>query len=163
MASDYSFDVVSEFDQQELRNAVDQARREVGTRFDFRGITAEFEMEKDALVLLSGSDMHLKSMVDILQSKFHKRNLDLRILDPQKIEPAAKGDVRQRIGLRHGIGEDEAKTLQKRIKSSFPKVVAKIQGDQLRVSSKDKDTLQDVIADLKSADVELPLQFTNYR
>ena len=163
MAQEYSFDVVSDFDQQELVNAIDQARREVTQRYDFKGVTAEFELEKDKVILHSDSDMQLKAMVDMLQSKLHRRGLDLKILDPQKPEPAAKGTVRQELKLRRGISDDLAREINKKIKSGHPKVQSRIQGDQLRVSSKDKDALQAVIKDLKDQDLEVPLQFTNYR
>ena len=163
MAQEYSFDVVSDFDQQELLNAVDQARREVGTRYDFKNVTATIELEKDHLTLLTEGDMQLRAMTDILRSKFHKRNLDLRILDPQKPEDAAKGNIRQTVKLRRGIDDDLARTLQKLIRADHPKVQVRIQGDQLRVSSKDKDALQAVIASLRAKELDVPLQFTNYR
>jgi uncharacterized protein YajQ (UPF0234 family) len=163
MAQEYSFDVVSDFDQQELNNALDQARREITQRYDFKGVTAEIELEKDKVILHTDSDMQLKSIVDVLQSKLHRRGLDLKILDPQKPEPAAKGTVRQELKLRRGISDDLAREINKKIKSGHPKVQSRIQGDQLRISSKDKDALQAVIKDLKEQDLEVPLQFTNYR
>lgn len=163
MAQEYSFDVVSDFDQQELLNAVDQARREVGTRYDFKNVTATIELEKDHLTLLTEGDMQLRAMTDILRSKFHKRNLDLRILDPQKPEDAAKGNIRQTVKLRRGIDDDLARTLQKLIRADHPRVQVRIQGDQLRVASSKKDELQAVIGQLKALDLETPLQFTNYR
>ena len=163
MAQEFSFDVVSDFDHQELLNAVDQARREIGTRYDFKNLTADIELEKDSLTLLTAGDMQLRAMTDVLKSKLHKRGLDLKILDPQKPEDAAKGNVRQVIKLRRGISDELAKKLQKRIRDEQPKVQVRIQGDQLRVTSKDKDTLQAVIASLRSADLDVPLQYTNYR
>jgi uncharacterized protein YajQ (UPF0234 family) len=163
MAQDYSFDVVSDFDQQEMVNAVDQARREIQTRYDFKGVTAEITLEKDQLVLLTEGDMQLKAIADVLQSKLHRRGIDLKVLDPQKPEPAAKGNVRQVIRLRRGIAEDLARTLTRRIRSDHPKVQSRIQGDQLRVVSRDKDALQAVIRALREMDLEVPLQFTNYR
>ena len=163
MAQEYSFDVVSDYDHQELLNAVDQARREIGTRYDFKNLTADIDLEKDSLTLLTAGDMQLRAMTDILKSKLHKRGLDLKILDPQKPEDAARGNVRQVIKLRRGISDELAKKLQKRIRDEQPKVQVRIQGDQLRVTSKDKDTLQAVIASLKAADLDVPLQFTNYR
>ena len=163
MAQDNSFDVVSDFDQQELVNALDQTRREIGTRFDFKGVTAEIDQEKDQLVLLTDSDMHLKAILDMLQSKLHKRGIDLKVLDPQKPEPAAKGNVRQAVKLRRGISDDLARDLNKRIRSAHPKVQVRIEGDKLRVSSKSKDELQGVIASLKALELEVPLQFSNYR
>ena len=162
MAQEFSFDVVSEYDQQELVNALDQTRRELSQRYDFKGVTAEIEHEKDQLVITTAGEMQLKAIVDILQSKFHKRGIDLKVLDPQKAEPAAKGNVRQVIKLRKGISDELGRELSKRIKG-MPKVQVRIQGDQLRVSSRDKDALQAVIKELREADLEVPLQFTNYR
>ncbi len=163
MAQDNSFDVVSDFDQQELVNALDQARREIGQRYDFKGVTAEIDHEKDQLVLLTDSDMHLKAILDVLQSKLHKRGIDLKVLDPQKPEPAAKGNVRQVVKLRRGISEDLARDLNKKIRAAHPKVQVRIEGDKLRVSSKSKDDLQAVIASLKALELDVPLQYTNYR
>jgi cyclic-di-GMP-binding protein len=163
MAQDNSFDVVSDFDQQELVNALDQARREIGTRFDFKGVTAEIDQEKDQLVLLTDSDMHLKAILDVLQSKLHKRGLDLKVLDPQKPEPAARGNVRQVVKLRRGISDDLGRDLNKRIRAAHPKVQVRIEGDKLRVSSKSKDDLQAVITSLRALELDVPLQFTNYR
>ena len=163
MAAEFSFDVVSEFDHQEMVNAVDQARREIQTRYDFKGVTADITLEKEQIVLLTESDMQLKAIVDVLQGKLHKRGIELKVLDPQKPEPAAKGNLRQLLKLRRGIGEELGRTLNKKIKSEHPKVQSRIQGDQLRVSSKDKDALQGVIKSLKEMDLEVPLQFTNYR
>jgi len=163
MAQDFSFDVVSDFDQQELVNALDQTRREIGTRFDFKGVTAEVEQEKEQLVLLTDSDMHLKAILDMLQSKLHKRGIDLKILDPQKPEPAARGNVRQVVKLRRGISDDLARDLNKKIRSSNPKVQVRIEGDKLRVGSKSKDDLQSVIGFLRGMELDVPLQFTNYR
>ncbi len=163
MAQDNSFDVVSEFDQQELVNALDQARREISTRYDFKNITAEITQEKDQLVLLAGSDMHLKSMMDVLQSKLHRRGIDVKVLDPQKAEDAARGNQRQVVKLRRGIADDLARDLNKRIRAEHQKVQVRIEGDKLRVSSKSKDDLQAVIASLQAMDLAVPLQFTNYR
>ncbi|HET9051729.1 MAG TPA: YajQ family cyclic di-GMP-binding protein [Candidatus Dormibacteraeota bacterium] len=163
MATDSSFDVVSDFDHQELLNALDQARREIGQRYDFKGLTADITEEKEQLVLLADSDMHLKAIVDVIQSKLHKRGIDLRVLDPQKAEPAAKGNVRQVVKLRKGIGEDLARDLNKRIRASNQKVQVRIEGDKLRVSSKEKDQLQAVIRFLREQELDVPLQFTNYR
>jgi len=163
VAQDNSFDVVSDFDQQELVNALDQARREIGTRFDFKGVTADIDQEKEQLVLLTDSDMHLKAILDVLQSKLHKRGIDLKVLDPQKPEPAARGNLRQVVKLRRGIADDLARDLNKKIRASNPKVQVRIEGDKLRVSSKSKDELQDVIGYLKGLELDVPLQYTNYR
>jgi uncharacterized protein YajQ (UPF0234 family) len=163
MASEFSFDVVSEFDQQELVNALDQARREIGQRFDFKGVTADITEEKEELILLTDSDMHLKAMTDIIQSKLHKRGIDLRVLDPQKAEAAARGNLRQVVKMRKGLTDDLARDLNKRIRGANPKVQVRIEGDKLRVSSKDKDQLQAVMQFLRDQDLEVPLQFTNRR
>ncbi len=163
MAQEFSFDVVSDYDHQELVNAIDQARREIGARYDFKNLTTEIELEKDQLTLTTVGDMQLRAMLDVLKTKLHKRSLDLKILDPQKPENAAKGNLRQVIKLRRGINDELAKKLQKQIRADQPKVQVRIQGDQLRVSAKDKDALQAVIASLRGADLDVPLQFTNYR
>jgi uncharacterized protein YajQ (UPF0234 family) len=163
MAQEHSFDVVSEFDRQELVNAVDQARREITTRYDFKGITVEITLDTETITLLSGTEAQLKSIIDVLQTKTHRRGIDLKVLDPQKPEPAAKGNVRQVVKLRQGIGEDLARDLTKRIRAQHPKAQVRTQGDQLRVSSKDKDELQAVIQQLRETELDVPLQFTNYR
>ena len=163
MAGESSFDVVSEYDQQELVNALDQARREIGQRFDFKGVTADITEEKDELILLTDSEMHLKAIIDIIQTKLHKRGIDLKILDPQKAESAARGNLRQAVKLRKGIADDLARDLNKRIRAANPKVQVRIEGDKLRVSSKDKDQLQAVIRFLREQELDVPLQFTNYR
>ncbi|HXZ98960.1 MAG TPA: YajQ family cyclic di-GMP-binding protein [Candidatus Binatia bacterium] len=163
MAQEYSFDVVSDFDHQEMVNAVDQTRREIQTRYDFKNLTAELTLEKDQLILLTEGEMQLRAIIDILQTKLHRRGIDLKVLDPQKPEPAAKGNVRQLIKLRRGISEELARTLTKKVRSEHPKVQSRIQGDQLRMVSKEKDALQAVIRDFRAMDLEVPLQFTNYR
>ncbi len=163
MAQEFSFDAVSDYDHQELVNAVDQTRREISTRYDFKGITATIDLEKDTIVIVTAGDMQLRAMTDVLKGKLHKRGLDMRILDPQKPEDAAKGNLRQTIKLRKGISDDLGRQLSRQIRDKFPKVQVRIQGDQLRVSSKDKDLLQGVIKLLRDADLEVPLQFTNYR
>jgi cyclic-di-GMP-binding protein len=163
MATDHSFDVVSDFDHQELVNALDQARREISTRYDFKNVTAELTEEKDQLVLLSDSDMHLRAMLDVLQSKLHRRGIDLKVLDPQKAENAAKGNRRQLVRLRKGISDELGRDLNKRIRAGHPKVQVRVEGDKLRVSSKEKDLLQGVIRDLRALELDVPLQFTNYR
>lgn len=163
MAQEFSFDVVSEFDRQELVNAVDQARREIGQRFDFKGAVAEITLERDALVLVASSAMHLRAMLDILQSRAHRRGLDLRIFAPEEPQPAAKGTLRQVVRLRQGIGEDLARDLVKRLRQGVPKVQVRIEGDKLRVVSRVKDDLQAAIRLLRGLDLDVPLQFTNYR
>lgn len=163
MATDFSFDVVSDYDQQELVNALDQARREIQTRYDFKNVTADITQEKEQLVLLTDSDMHLRAMLDVLQSKLHRRGIDLKILDPQKPEDAARGNLRQVVKLRKGISDELGRDLNKKIRATHPKVQVRIEGDKLRVSSKEKDMLQSVIRDLREMELDVPLQFTNYR
>ena len=163
MPQEYSFDVVSDFDRQELVNAVDQTRREVGTRYDFRGVTAELALHDADITFTAESDFKLEAIREMLVQKMVKRGIDPKILDPGKVEPAARGNVRQVFKLRRGIAEPLAKDLQKRIKAVNPKVQSRIQGDQLRVTSRDKDALQSVIKELRALDLETPLQFVNYR
>jgi uncharacterized protein YajQ (UPF0234 family) len=163
MAQEFSFDVVSDFDRQELVNAVDQVKREIGTRYDFRGVTAEVELHEGDITVTAESDFKLEAIREILVQKMVKRQLSPKILDPGKIEPAARGNVRQVLRLRRGIAEPLAKDLQKRIKAINPKVQSRIQGDQMRVSARDKDLLQAVIKEFRALEIETPLQFVNYR
>jgi uncharacterized protein YajQ (UPF0234 family) len=163
MAQDYSFDVVSQFDRQELVNAVNQAQREITTRYDFKDTGASIDLGEDEITLQGPSDFKLKAMVDVLQSKFVKRQLSLKILKPGPIEPAAKGAVRQTLELQEGIDDELARSLVKQIKQISPKVQPRIQGDLIRVSSREKDLLQVVIQALKDSETPVPLQFINYR
>ena len=163
MAQDYSFDVVSQFDRQELVNAVNQAQREITTRYDFKDTGASIDLGEEEITLEGPSDFKLKAMVDVLQSKFVKRQLSLKILKAGPIEPAAKGAVRQKLALQEGIDDELARSLVKQIKQISPKVQPRIQGDLIRVSSREKDLLQQVIQALKADDSPVPLQFINYR
>ncbi|MBR6098818.1 YajQ family cyclic di-GMP-binding protein [bacterium] len=166
MAKDCSFDVVSEFDKQELVNAVDQVKRDVSSRFDLKDSNSEIELEADKAITITTSDeMKLKNIYDILQSKLVKRNLNIRILDPQPIENALGGRVRRVYNLKKGLTQELAKKIVADIKDSKIKVQASIQGDQIRVSGKDKDNLQEVIRMLRGNEdkYDYPLQFTNYR
>ena len=163
MAQDYSFDVVSQFDRQELVNAVNQAQREIATRYDFKDTNATIELGEDEITLHGPSDFKLKAMVDVLQSKLIRRQLDLKIIKPGPIEPAAKGTVRQVLTLQQGISDDLARDLVKKIKQVSPKVQPRIQGDAIRVSSREKDLLQAVIQSLRQTETAVPLQFINYR
>jgi len=171
MAQDYSFDVVSQFDRQELVNAVNQAQREIVTRYDFKDTGASIDLGEAEITLhgpnditLHGpSDFKLKAMIDVLQSKLVKRQLSLKILKPGPIEPAAKGTVRQTLELQQGIDDELARSLVKQIKLVSPKVQSRIQGDAIRVSSREKDLLQQVIQALKTSETPVPLQFINYR
>ena len=163
MAQDYSFDVVSDFDHQEMVNAVDQTKREVGSRYDFKNLTADIELEKDSITVTTAADMQMRAIKDILQSKLHKRGIDIKVLDPQKVEDAAKGNIRQVFKLKRGIGDDLGRKLSKKIRDEYPKAQVRIQGDQLRISARDKDLLQDVMKSLRESDLDVALQFTNYR
>src|ERR1039458_3412753 len=164
MASDFSFDVVSKLDLQEVENAVNQANKEIQTRFDFKGSVSRLDWDKkELLTLYSDDEQKLKSVIDILQSKLIKRGISLQALDYQKIEPAERATVRQAVKLKQGIESEKAKAVVKAVKDAKFKVQASIQGDQLRVASKSKDELQAVMNFIRGQDFGLPLQFTNYR
>lgn len=163
MASTYSFDIVSDYDAQELKNAVDQTMREVGTRYDLKDTRTEISEEKDRLVINTASEMSLQAVRDILESKVLRRGLSLKILDYQSEEEASGGRVRQAVNLKRGIPEDLAKRLVKEIRGDFKKVTPQIQGDAVRVSAKSKDDLQTVIQAVKGEDFPVALQFVNYR
>ena len=163
MAGDVSFDVVSDFDEQELRNALDQVRREVQQRFDFKGAKVELEQEKTELILITDDDFRAKVVKDLIESKAIRRSLSLKIFDWGKVEPAGGNTVKQVITLRRGLSDEVAKKLTKLIRDEFPKVKSQIQGDAIRVSGKNKDDLQRVIGRLRELDLEVPLQFQNYR
>jgi len=165
MAGDASFDVVSEFDQQELVNALDQARREIGTRYDFKGARAELELAKEEIILRADSESRARAMRDLVESKAIRRGLSLKIFDWGEVEEAGGNTVRQKIGLRRGLPEDLAKKISKLLRDEFPKAKSQIQGDAVRVSSKSKDELQKVITRLReeSESYPVPLQFQNYR
>ncbi len=157
-----SFDVVSEVDLQEVRNAVDQANREVGTRFDFKGIKANFELADDVIKLTTERDFQLRQMMDILRQKLAKRGVDIGSLD-LKDPTSSLNAARQEVGLKQGIVTETAKSMIKSLKAAKLKVQAQIQGEQLRVSGKNRDDLQEAIAQLREGDWGLPLKFTNFR
>lgn len=163
MASESSFDVVSQFDEQELVNALDQTRRELQTRFDLKDTKSEIEQAKDSITITTESDMTLKNIRDILESKAIKRKLSLKVFKPGKVENASGGRVRQIITLQQGITQDQGKEISKIIRDSHPKVKTQIQGDAVRVTAKSRDELQEIINLLKQKDYPLPLQFINYR
>lgn len=163
MAGDVSFDVVSDFDEQELRNALDQVRREVGQRYDFKGVTVDLAQSKDELVLVTDDDHRAAAVKDLIESKAIKRSLSLKIFDWGKVEPAGGNKVRQVIKLRRGLSDEIAKRITKLIRDEFPKAKSQIQGDAVRVSGKSRDELQRVIARLRELDEPVPLQFQNYR
>ena len=163
MAADNSFDIVCKVDMQEVTNALDQARREVDTRYDLKGTRNEIALEKTDIVITAADEMKLKAVVDILQSKLHKRGVPLKALTYGKVEPAAGSTFRQRIGLQQGIPIEKAREIVRLVKDTKLKVQAAIQEDQVRVSGKNRDDLQKIIALLREKDLGIALQFTNYR
>lgn len=164
MASEYSFDVVSKIDQQELANALDQARREIVARYDFKDVLADIKVADSNLTIHTADEYKFTAILDIIKSKLIRRGLDLKILGEEKREDAANATLRVTIKLVEGISGEYAKTINKLIRDKFSKVKSSIQGEELRVSSKSKDELQSVMQLLKSdPEVKLPLQFANYR
>jgi uncharacterized protein YajQ (UPF0234 family) len=163
MAGDISFDVVSDFDEQELRNALDQVRREVQQRYDFKGVTVDLEQAKEEITLVTDDEYRAAAVKDLIESKAIRRNLSLKIFDWGKVEPSGGNKVRQTIKLRRGLGDDVAKRISKLIREEFPKTKPQIQGDAVRVSGKSRDELQKVIVRLRELDEPVPLQFENYR
>lgn len=163
MAKDCSFDVVSEVDLQEVDNAVNQALKEIGQRFDFRGSKASLMLEGSEIKVLADDDFKLKNVIEILQSKIIKRGISLKNLDYGKIESASHGTVRQIVTIKKGINKEQAKDVVSAIKASKLKVQAQIMDDQVRVSAKNKDDLQSVIGMLRQRDFGIELQFVNYR
>ena len=163
MDKDCSFDVVSEVDMQEVDNAVNQAKKEIGTRYDFRGSKSEIILEGDTIKIIGDDEYKLNAIIDVLKGKMVKRNVAIKNLDYGKVEPAAGATVRQIITIKKGITKENAKEVVKAIKNMKIKVQASIQEDQVRVSGKDKDDLQAVIQMLKQLDIPVELQFVNFR
>jgi len=163
MAAENSFDVVSKIDMAEVTNAVTQALKEIGQRFDFKGSKSNITQEKDDLVIASDDEYKLKSVIDILQGKLVKRGVPTRNISYGKLEPALSGTIRQRLTLQQGIPIDKAKEVVKAIKDSKLRVQASIQSDQVRVTGKSRDDLQTVIQFLKGKDFGIELQFENFR
>lgn len=167
MSKEFSFDIVSDFDLQEMNNAVDQTKRELAVRYDFRDTNPQldFEDNKAALLLNADSDLKLNSMIDVLESKMIKRELSLKILDlSSPIEPASGARVRKKIPFKKGLSQDNAKKITKIIRESYPKVKANIQGETIRVIAAAKDDLQGVMQLLRgNTELEFPLQFTNFK
>jgi uncharacterized protein YajQ (UPF0234 family) len=164
MASDNTFDIVSKVDLQEVRNAIEQASKEVHARFDLKDSRSEISLEgSDAILLVSSDEYKLKAVTEILRQKMVKRNISLKSLDFGKVETAAGSSVRQKITLQQGIASEKAKEIVRVIKDSKKKAQASIQGDTVRISSKDRDVLQEVISMLKQHDFGIDMQFTNYR
>jgi cyclic-di-GMP-binding protein len=163
MAQQNSFDIVSQVDRAEVTNAIHQTVKEVRQRFDFKGSNANVALEQNDLVLSAEDETKLRNMNDIFQQKLVRRGVPLKALSYGTVEPAAGGTVRQRVQIQQGIPQEKAKDIVKFIKDSKAKVQASIQGDAVRVSGKDRDTLQQVIAGLKAKDFGINMQFTNYR
>ena len=157
-----TFDIVSEVDMQEVRNSVDQANRELGTRFDFRGVTASFELEEDAILIRAQEEFQIEQLEDILRDKLVRRKVDTGCLDPGGIEGSGN-EKRRRYKIVQGIDRDQGKEIVKRIKESKLKVQAAVQGEKIRITGKKRDDLQQVIAMLREAKLETPLQFENFR
>jgi uncharacterized protein YajQ (UPF0234 family) len=158
-----SFDVVSKVDPQEIDNAVNQTRKEVVQRYDFKGSKTQIDQEKDAILIISDDEYKVKAVVDVLQSKLVRRGVSLKALVYHEIEPSAGGQAKQKIDVQQGIDTEKGRKIVKLVKDSKIKVQVQIQGDQLRISGKKRDDLQSVIALLKERDLEVPLQFVNFR
>ncbi len=163
MASTFSFDVVSDFDRQELVNALDQTNREISSRYDLKDTQTTVELAEDKITINTASEMTLDAVHDMLQSKAIKRNLSLKIFDYGKIEASSGNRIRQEVTLQKGISQEIAKQISKLIRDEFKKVQPSIQGDVVRVTAKDKDELQGVMQRLKQEELPVALQFTNYR
>lgn len=163
MASDSSFDVVSRIDRQELENALNQTRREIENRFDFKHSKTSIEADDKKIVLISDDELKMRNVVDMLLAKAVKRGVDVKALEFGAVEPAAGSTVRQIVTLHAGIPKEKSKALMETIKALKLKVSAQYQDEQIRVSGKNKDDLQKVIAALRGLEFELPLQFVNYR
>ena len=161
--SSFSFDVVSDFDRQELVNTLDQVRRDVGQRYDLKDSGTEIELEEGSLTITTASDMSLDAVVDVLRQKATKRDLSLKIFDFQPAEAVGGNKVKQVVKLRKGLSQELAKQLSKTVRDQLKKVTVAIQGESLRITGKSKDDLQQAIQLLKVQDVEVPLQFENYR
>jgi uncharacterized protein YajQ (UPF0234 family) len=163
MAQQNSFDIVSEVDRAEIGNAINQTLKEVRQRFDFKGSSATVALEEKELLMTAEDETRLRNMNDILQQKLVRRGVPLKAFDYGKVEPAAGSTVRQHVAIQQGIPQDKAKEIVKFIKDSKAKVQASIQGDIVRITGKDRDTLQDIIAKLKARDFGINMQYTNYR
>ena len=163
MAESFSFDVVSDFDRQELVNAIDQVRRDVTTRYDLKDSNTEISLEEASITITTASDLTLQAVEDILRQKATKRNLSLKIFDFQPAQPVGGNRVQQVVKLRKGLSQELAKSLSKLVRDNLKKVTVAIQGESLRVTGKSKDDLQQAIQLLKVQDVDVPLQFENYR
>ena len=157
-----SFDVVSEIDWQEVRNAVDQSKRELGTRFDFRHVDAGIELAEKSIQIHAEEEFQLQQLLEILKTKFVNRKVDIKVLQPGEVTPSGK-TKRQVVNLVEGIDRDTTRLISKRVKDLNKKLQVQVQGDQVRISGKKRDELQQVIAELRGLDIPMPLQFKNYR
>lgn len=162
-ASEFSFDIVSRVELQEVKNAIDQAQKELANRYDFKGSKCDIDLEKDVVTIVADDEFKLGQVKDIIDGKMVKRGIDLRQLDYGKPEPATGLSLRQKLTFKQGIAQEKAKPLIKQIKDKGLKVNAQIQGEEIRVSAKSKDDLQKAIAFVKSLDLDYPVEFTNYR
>ena len=163
MASEFSFDVVSKIDRQELDNALNQARKEIESRFDFKNSKTEITSDDKTITVVSDDELKMKNVIDIIQAKAIKRGIDIKALELGKVDSAALGAVRQVVTLRNGLPKDKNKILTEKIRSLKLKVTSQIQDEQIRVTSKSKDDLQKVMNELKAMTFDFPLQFVNYR
>lgn len=162
--SDASFDIISQFDRQELVNALDQTKRELGYRYDFNNSPYEINLEKEEIVIQAEDDYKMKAITDLILAKLIARKLDTRVLDmTAENEKAGGNTVRKKVKLVAGLNQEKAKEISKYINTSFKKAKTSIQGEEIRVSSPSRDTLQEVLSGLKAKDFGVPLQFTNYR
>lgn len=163
MAKENSFDIVSQVDSQEVKNAVEQAIRELRTRFDFKGSRSDISLEEDQIILTGDDEFKLNNVIDILETKMVKRGVNLKALRYGKIEPSAKDTVRQRVTLVQGLDKEKAKIVTRLVKESKLKVQATVQGDQVRISGKNRDDLQAIMQIIKNHEFDIPIQFINYR
>lgn len=163
MSTESSFDIVSKVDMQELNNAIQQAEKEILTRFDFKGSKSSIKLDKDQLVVTSDDEFKLQNVLDIMHAKMTKRGISIKNLEYSKIEPAAGSTVRQKISMKQGVDQDNSKKINILIRDSKLKVKTQIQGDQIRVTGKSRDDLQAVITLLRKADIPLDLQFVNMK
>lgn len=163
MPNDHSFDIVSEIDDQELVNALDQTRKEIAVRYDFKNVPVEIKQEAAQLIIMTADEYKLKAVRDVLDTKLLRRGLTLKILGEPKNEPATQGQIRSTIPLISGVSAEHAKQINKLIRDTFPKVKTAIQGETIRVTNPSLDTLQKVIDLLRNSNLDIPLQFINYR
>jgi cyclic-di-GMP-binding protein len=162
-STEFSFDIVSRADKMEVKNGIDQAQRELANRYDFRGSIAEIKAEKEEITLIAEDEFRMNQLKDIVVSKLLKRGIDMRQIDWGKLEPGAGISVHQKLELKNGIAQDKAKALIKQIKEKGLKVQAQIQGEEIRVSGKNKDDLQKAIQFVKGLTLDFPVDFVNYR